>query len=112
MLTTCDKVYYEVNLESTKTYPYIVYEIQDLLHEDGKTLAELEVNVIDYGTSTQAKEEICDHLQALMHKAKLMTAYQHVSIYRGLRQPVEEDDRLVRRSRLTFELHLHERRGE
>lgn len=111
MLTACDNVYYEIAPDD-KSYPYIVFEIQDLYHENGKTLQELEVNVIDYGTSTSQKEAICDRLQALFHKANLMTAFYNASLYRGLRQPVEEDDRLVRRSRLTFEIHYHERRGE
>jgi len=111
MLTVCDHVYYEIAPDDSP-YPYIVFELQDLTHNYGKTLVELEINVIDYETSTASKETICDQLQALFNKADIMTAYYYLKVYRGLRQPVEEEDRMVRRSRMTFELHLHERRDE
>lgn len=109
MLSVTDRVYFG-QAPDNATYPYIVFDLSELIHQDGKTLMEMEVNVLDYGTVTTTAENIADEMQALLDRADYINAFIQYSIYRGLRQPVEEEDKQLIRRRLTFEIHLHERR--
>ena len=109
MLTVVDRVYYD-QAPDNATFPYVVFDLLELTHEDGRTLMEMEVNILDYGTSTTTAEDIADELQSMLHKADYINAYIQYSIYRGLRQKVEEEDKQLIRRRLTFEIHMHERR--
>lgn len=109
MLTVADRVYYD-QAPDAATYPHIVFDLSELMHEDGRTLIEMEVNILDYGTITTTAEAIADELQALLDRANFINPFIQYSIYRGLKQKVEEEDKQLIRRRLTFEIHLHERR--
>lgn len=109
--TVATNVYYE-QAPDNATYPYLVFDLTDIYHQDGKTLMELEVNVLDYGTNTASAELIADTLQETLHRADYINSFLQYRLYRGLRQKVEEEDKQLIRRRLTFELHLHQLKGE
>lgn len=103
-----DRVYYEQSPDGA-THPYVVFEMSELSHDDGKTLMEMELNVVDYGTDTSEVEELADTLQKNLNKMDYINAFIQFSVYRGLRERVEEEDKQIIRRRLTFEVHLNER---
>lgn len=109
--TLTTNVYYEGN-QDPAVYPRLVFELNEVSYDSGKTLFQLEVNIIDYGTSTRTVEDLADTVQDALNKYYFINSEIQFSVYRGLRQKVEEDDKLIIRRRLLFEIHLHELKGE
>ena len=109
--TLTSKVYYEGLQESGK-YLYLVYELSEVSYDSGKTLYQLEVNIFDYGTDTRAVEDLSDTVQDALNKNHFINREIQFVSYKGSRQKVEEDDKLIIRRRLLFEIHLHELKGE
>lgn len=104
-------VYYEGN-QDPAVYPRLVYELNEVSYNSGKTLYQLEVNIFDYGTSLRAVEDLADSLQNTLNKYYFINNEIQFAVYRGLRQKVEEKDKSTIRRRLLFEIHLHELKGE
>lgn len=109
--TLTTNVYYEGNQDSA-VYPRLVFELSEVSYDYGKTLYQLEINIIDYGTSTRAVEDMADNVQSTLNKYYFINNEIQFSVYRGLRQTVKEDDKLIIRRRLLFEIQLHELKGE
>ncbi|WMJ78480.1 MULTISPECIES: hypothetical protein [unclassified Sedimentibacter] len=106
-----NNVFYEGN-QDFNIYPRLVYELSEVSYNSGKTLFQLEVNVIDCGTSTQAVEELADNIQYTLNKCYFRNDKIQFTSYRGSRQNIKEDDKEIIRRRLLFEIHLHELKGE
>ena len=104
-------VYYE-EAPDTHPYPYVVYELGELSHDSGRTLIQLEVNVIDHGDSTSVAEALADDIQDALHKLYYIDTSIQFSSYKNQRNTVKEDDKQIIRRRLLFEIHLHELKGE
>ncbi len=104
-------VYYE-EAPDTHPYPYVVYELSELSHDSGRTLIQLEVNVIDHGDSTSVAEALADDIQDALHKLYYIDTSIQFSSYKNQRNTVKEDDKQIIRRRLLFEIHLHELKGE
>ena len=102
------KVYYQ---QAEKAAPgrYIVYTLDEVMREDERTTLELEVNVMDYGTSTTNAEELADTIQATFDKNFQITNDIAVYFYIDRRNSPVEEDRLIIRRRLTFTTYLYER---
>jgi hypothetical protein len=109
--TLTTNVYYEGN-QDPAVYPRLVFENSEVSYSDGKTLYQLEVNIIDYGTSTRVVEDLADTVQSTLNNYYFINSEIQFVVYKGLRQKVEEDDKSIIRRRLLFEIHLHELRGE
>ncbi len=109
--TLTANVYYEGNQEPA-AYPRIVYDLSEVSYDSGKTLYQLEINVIDYGTNTNPAEDLTDNIQETLNKYYFINDEIQFVVYRGSRQKVTEDDKLITRRRLLFEIHLHELKGE
>lgn len=109
--TLTTNVYYEGN-QDPAVYPRLVFELNEVSYDSGKTLFQLEVNIIDYGTSTRTVEDLADTVQNALNKYYFINSEIQFSVYRGLRQKVKEDDKKIIRRRLLFEIHLHELKGE
>jgi len=109
--TLTTNVYYEGN-QDPAVYPRLVFENSEVSSSDSKTLIQLEVNIFDYGTSTRVIEDLADTVQATLNKYYFINSEIQFVVYKGLRQKVEEDDKLIIRRRLLFEIQLHEMRGE
>lgn len=92
----------------TAPYPYLQYELNEILSENAKTVIDLEVNVLDYGTSTSEVETISDQLQKILHKHYFINDKIQFTCYKSTRNTVQEEDKKIRRRRLTFEIQLHE----
>lgn len=104
--TVTANVHYEIASESAP-YPYLVYGLRELAYDYGKTLMDLEVNILDYGTSTAVVEALADELQKALNKYKFINHEIQFSVYLSTRNTVEEEDKKIRRRRLTFEVQLH-----
>ena len=65
--TLTTNVHYE-QAPDTAPYPYLVYSLQEIFSDYGKTALELDVNMLDYGTSTTSTETLADNLQATLNK--------------------------------------------
>lgn len=109
--TLATNAYYEDNQEEN-IYPRIIFELSETTYDYGKTIYMLEVNVIDYGTETKTAEYLADDVQAVLNKYYFMNDEIQFVSYKGPRQRVVEDDKLIIRRRLLFEIHLHELKGE
>lgn len=107
-LESCDHVYCGTAPSSVE-YPCIVWNLQELSCEDGLSLQELEADVMDYGEDTAPSEAIADDLQQRLDHFQTLTDTFEVSIYRERRQPLQENDKLVIRRRLIFQVRLYER---
>lgn len=106
LLQRVDEAYYGVAASSAVT-PYAVFELRELAVEDGLSLQELEVNVMDYGLDTERAEAISDGIQADLDHFQHLDEDFEVSIYKERRQPLYEDDKQIIRRRLTFQARLY-----
>lgn len=104
----CSNVHFE-QANSDAAFPYLVYSLEELTHEYGLTLCQLEVNAVDYGTSTSTCETLADNVQLALDRLLHIDSDVQFNIYRERRQPVSEEDRKIIRRRMTFEVRLHER---
>lgn len=109
--TLTTNVYYE-EAPSPPPYPYMVYELSELVSDYGKTLMEVEINILDYGASSSSIEVLADSLQDTLDKYTFINTEVQFRLYKGLRQRVVEEDKQIIRRRLLFEIHLHELKGE
>lgn len=101
----CDKTFFE-EAENTP-YPYIVFEFQELGEESGKTKYRLEINCVDKGVSTKPVEDLADSIQDLFDHFSYENEKISFYMYRGQRNTVREEDKKIKRRRLTFELNLY-----
>ena len=92
-------------------YPYLVFETQELFNVDNKTVYELEVNLLDYGVSTRAIDTLADDMQKLLHQYYFIDEKIQFTVYKINKNTVKEEDKKIRRRRLTFEIQLHESIG-
>lgn len=109
--TLTTNVYYEGN-QDPAVYPRLIYDLSEVSYISGKTLYQLEINIIDHGTSTRVAEDLADTVQSALNKYYFINSEIQFSVYRGLRQKVEEEDKLIIRRRLLFEIQLHVMEGE
>ncbi len=65
--TLTTNVYYEGN-QDPAVYPRLVFELNEVSYDSGKTLFQLEVNIIDYGTDTRVVEDLADTIQSTLNK--------------------------------------------
>ena len=95
-----------------KTYPYLVFELEEVGKFDGKVQYQLEINAVDCGTDSSDVEELSDAVQELLHKYYHLDENIQFSSYQGIRHSVKEDDPKIIRRRMLFEVQLHELKGE
>lgn len=106
---TDEKIYYQ-QAEKDHSTKYIVYTLDEVLREDERTMLELEVNVMDYGTDTSAAETLADTIQTAFDKRFCINEDIAVYFYTDRRNSPKEQDSLIIRRRLTFTTYLYERR--
>ena len=109
LLGALPRVYYGHAPASAET-PYGVFSLQEISREDGVSLQELEVDVVDYGIDTEPAEDAADAVQAALDHLHELTEDFHISVYPERRQPLSENDKSIIRRRLTFQVRLHGRR--
>ena len=110
----CANVYYEEGVQvgmEKKKYPFITFELEDIGTSDGATTYALEINIVDYGKIKSDAEEIADVVQ------DDLDCYCHIDdniqfrSYRDGRKTVKEDDKLVIRKRMMFEIVMYDLKG-
>lgn len=109
--TLITNVYHE-EAPDTANNPYLVYELSEVFFNYGKTVFQLEINILDYGKSSSAIENLADAVQRKFNKHHYIDKNIQFTIYQGLRQTVKEEDKEIVRRRLLFEIQLHELKGD
>lgn len=94
---------------SSATFPYLVFNLEEVSHEYDSSLQELEVDVVDYGEDTERAENMADQILTALDHYYVLTDDLQASVYRERRQPLYETDKNVIKRRLTFQVRLHER---
>jgi len=102
-----NNVYFET-AEDDALYPYLVYDLKELFNEDGKTVYELECNLIDNSKSKTSVDELADLLQKNLHNYYFINQYIQFTIYKLNKYTIKEKNKKITRRRLTFEIQLHE----
>jgi hypothetical protein len=57
-------------------------------------------------------DDISDDIQARLHRYTFIDNVIQFTSYKGIRQPVTEEDKEINRRRMLFEIQLHELKGE
>lgn len=109
--TLTTNVYYETASDKT-AFPRIVHELSELSFDSGRTVLQMEVNVVDYSKNTNAADTLADAVQEALNKYFYVGTEVVFSVYKGARQNIQEDDERIIRRRLLFEVHLHEVKEE
>lgn len=91
-------------------YPYFVYEYRRLSDDSGIERYVLEVNGWDQNQTSSRIEKKMDELERAIHTLKISNEDRVVVIYKGLRNPVDDEDKSIRRCRQQFEMQVCERR--
>lgn len=100
-----DEVHYE-KAPDTVPYPYIVYDLSELGNDGGNNLLDLEVNLLDYGEDTETVEILSEETQRILHRRYFINDEIQFNSYKLTRMTVPEDDKNIRRKRLTFEIQI------
>lgn len=109
--TVVSNVYYEEAADK-KQYPYVVIELSEISNISGKTLLQLEINVVGYGTSSDQVERLSDSIQSIFHRYYFINHEIEFAVYKNRRDTIKEEDKKIVRRRLLFEVHLHDLKGE
>lgn len=89
-----------------KEHPYLVFELNELQCESGRVQYKFEVNCIGKGESYEV-DTIADRTQDLFDDFSYQNDKISFYTYRGQRQTVYEEDKNIRRRKLTFELNFY-----
>ena len=108
--TLTTNVYYEEALDTA--IQYLVYELSEITRDYGRVLLQLEINILDYGSSSTVAEILADNVQKALNKYHFINSDIQFTLYEGSRNTIKEDDKQIIRRRLLFEVHLHELKGE
>lgn len=90
-------------------FPYCVYIVDEVLHDEFQTVCNLEINVMDYGSSSAVCETLADNLQKALDHYHFIDGDVEFETYIDTRNIVQEEDKKIIRRRLLFELRLRER---
>lgn len=90
-------------------YPYFVFEIRRLTDESGIKTNVLEVNGWDKADTSSRIEAKMDELEQKIHKLKLKDSARVILIHKGQKDPVDDEDKQIKRIRQQFQLTVCER---
>lgn len=91
-------------------YPYFVFEYRRLSDNSGIEQYVLEVNGWDQSPTSSRIEKKMDELEEAIHTLKVNDSDRVVIIYRGSKEPIDDEDKSIRRCREQFEMQVCERR--
>ena len=96
-----DKVYY-LNFPKPPSYPYVVFELREMIVVDGRTTYQLEVDIVskDAATTISMADKLGD---ALDHDA-VTTADLFFHSYRSRRYAIVEEDKNIQRVHMQMDL--------
>lgn len=101
-------------------YPYLVFEFNELGYNYGKTTLQLEINIFDYKTrfvdgvsvGSRVVESLSDTVQDTLNKYHFINNKIQFATYKINRNTIKEEDKMIMRRRMIFELQLHELKEE
>lgn len=102
------EVYYAYAKPSAAA-PYLIFDVEEITREDGRTTCELEVNCLDYARNTERCENIADAVEKALDHTVTITENIEFHVYANRRNNVSSNDVQIVRRRLTFDLYLYER---
>ena len=102
------EVYYAY-AKSNAAAPYLIFNVEEITREDGRTTCELEVNCLDYARNTERCENIADAVEKALDHTVTITDNIEFHVYANRRNNVSSNDVQIVRRRLTFDLYLYER---
>ena len=89
-------------------YPYITFELSELTHNYGKTMAQLEINCVGKDNKSVEIDTLADEIQALLHGYSYLGEDVAFRLFKAGRNIVEEEDIKIVRRRILFDLHIYE----
>lgn len=110
----CPNVYYEEGVQvgiEKKNYPFVTFELVEIGAEDGATKYSLEMDIIDYGKIKSEAEKLADDVQSDFDFLYHLDSDIQFRCYRDDRKSVKEEDKLIIRKRVLFELVLYDLKG-
>ena len=109
--TVCDNVYFEQN-NMPNLYPYIVFSLTQIAEDCGRKDYQLEVNIVDLGKSTERVELFADKLQDIFNGYLFSNDKISFVTYIGQRNTIIEQNKEIKRRRLTFDLGIYSKEVE
>lgn len=91
-------------------YPYTVFDFRRIGSDYGVDKFILEVNSWDNHETSSRIEKIMDDLETEVHANNIVTEIGSVTIYKGPREPVPDENKDIKRIREQFEMHVVGRR--
>jgi len=107
---TCPRVY-NMEADNDAIFPYLTYDLIGF-SEKIKTTYQFEVDVWDRQESTETVEGIVKDLSYLLSNTIYREDDQLIFIYYPGYKTVRDDDKLIKRRTLTFELTNYKLKGE
>lgn len=110
----CPNIYYEDGVQvgvGNKNYPFITFELMEIGTKDGATKYLLEMDIVDYGKIKSTAEKLADDVQDDFHFYYHIDSEIQFRSYKEDRKSIKEEDKLVIRKRVVFELDLYDLRG-
>lgn len=102
-------VFYE-RADKDAKYPYFVFECRRLSENSGIEQYVLEINGWDQHPTSSRIEAKMDELEKAVHTLKNNDKDRTIIIYKGQKNPVDDEDKSIKRCREQFEMHVCERR--
>lgn len=87
--------------------PYAVFLVDEVSTIDGCTVANLLIEVSDYGTDDTTVDSLCDAAQAVFDHWVYNDGVIEIASYLDSRKAITENDKLILRRRLEFELRIY-----
>ena len=102
-------VFYE-RADKNTSYPYFVFECRRISENSGIEQYVLEVNGWDQGSTSSRIESKMDELEKAIHNLKYNDRDRTIIIYKGQKNPVDDEDKSIKRYREQFDMRVCERR--
>lgn len=108
-LTDIPVFYQRADVETE--YPFLVFEYRRLTTSDGRENYVLEVNAWDMHKTSSRIEAEMNSLENGLHKSVTNDKERTIVIYKDSIQPVDDENKEIKRIRAQFEMQIFERRS-
>lgn len=90
-------------------YPHAVYDFENIdLGDLSRDDLMLVVDLWDYGNNTTRIEELADQLEAAFNAVNLPNEEVLPTFYRAGRKPIDDEDKMINRRQLKFQIQNYE----
>ena len=106
LLTRLENVYYRSAPADAKK-PYAVFLVDETTVIDGCTVCSLLIELSDYGTDDTVIETLADNIQSDFDHFHFINSALEFSAYLDSRKNITDNDKLILRRRIEFELRVY-----